>query len=375
MKPFFVFLFCLLSTFIISQTAPAVYDDIVFDEEEIKASFKPGNKKFINLKSKKGISGMPKTSTADSIKTINITEIILVFTETTEDAATTREESNRERWENLLMTYPEFFQFSTTYKNVCQCDIGGNAEAYKTTQGFYIYFKTPEEKAAEIAAEKAAREKEELAEKAKEEAAAKKAETKPDKKEDKKTVEEKTVAKTEKKEKEKKVETKAEEDESSTAVEGAEQTVAVTIVPKKSGYSKPKVSKNKKACRPPCYEGGDEGLHNFFKDQIAVDRKIKRAIKGSSSVVKLSLNFDGTIKKALVNGTNAKLNDLVTVAVRNMDTWYPAVKGGVTVKSEVKITLMYDKGTKAIRPFEIIITPRPNPKCIECKTDNEIFGD
>lgn len=371
MRPFFLFLFCLTSSLIIAQTVPASYDDITFDEDEIKTAFKPGTKKYINLKSKKGISGMPKTSSADSIKTFNITEIILVFTETSEDAADTREENNRERWENLLMTYPEFFQFNTTYKNVCQCVIGGNAEDFKTTQGFYIYYKTPEEKAAEIAAQKAAREKEELALKAKEEAAAKKT---PEKKEEK-VVEEKTVSKPEKKEKEKKVETKIEEDEPANAPEGPEETLSVTITPKKSGYSKPKISKDKKACRPPCYEGGDEGLHNFFKDQIAVDKKIRRAVKGSNSIVKISLNFDGTVKKALVNGPNAKLNELVSLAVRNMDAWYPAVKGGVTVKSEVKITLMYDRATKAIKPFEIVITPRPNPKCTECKTDAEIFGD
>jgi hypothetical protein len=57
-----------------------------------------------------------------------------------------------------------------------------------------------------------------------------------------------------------------------------------------------------------------------------------------------------------------------------MEAWNPAVKGGFSVKSEVKITLKYDKSTKAIKPFEVAITPRPAPKCLECKSDSEIFG-
>ena len=61
---------------------------------------------------------MPKVPEADALKGAEITDIILVFTETNEDAAGTREDNNRERWENLMSTYPEFFQFSICYKNV-----------------------------------------------------------------------------------------------------------------------------------------------------------------------------------------------------------------------------------------------------------------
>jgi hypothetical protein len=87
------------------------------------------------------------------------------------------------------------------------------------------------------------------------------------------------------------------------------------------------------------------------------------------------LNFDGSIKKAMVNGANTSLNEYVSVAVKSMDLWNPSVKAGTTVKSEVKITLKYDKSTKAIKPFEVAITPRPNPKCSKCLSDAEIFGD
>ncbi len=366
---------CFNNVILFPQTP--VYDDLTFDEEELSASYKGSAKQHINLKSKKGTGGMPKVPEADALKTAEITDIILVFTETNEDAAGTREENNRERWENLMSTYPEFFQFSTSYKNVCQCVMGGDAETLKPSQGFYIYYKTAEQKAAEKAAEKAKADAEFLAEAA----AAKKAE-KEVKKEDKvvkndKKEKEKEVEKP-KKEKEKKEEKKEEvkeEEETSTAVEGAVETVAVEIKPKRAGYKKPKVSKDKKACRPPCYGYGEEDLNNFFKDQIVLSKKQRRSVKGSASIAKLSLNFDGSIKKAMVNGANAQLNELVTVALKNMDLWNPAVKAGVTVKSEVKITLKYDKSTKAIKPFEVMITPRPNPKCTECKTDSEIFGD
>ncbi|MBA2613091.1 MAG: hypothetical protein H0U95_14065 [Bacteroidetes bacterium] len=350
-----------------------VYDDLVFDEEEGK-TYKPAGKNYVFLRSKKGTGGMPTTSSGDSIKKMNISDIILVFTETNEAAAETREEGNKERWENLLATYPQFFQFNTNYKNVCQCVMGGDAEVLKQTQGFYVYIKKEEPKAVEMKVEPKVAKTEEKKETKKEEA--KKEEKKESKKEEKK--EEAAVVKNEKKVKEKKEEKKEEEkkeeEETSTAVEGAEETVTVEVKAKKTGYKKPKVSKDKKACRPPCYGYGDEDLHTFFKEQIVLTKKQRRAIKGSLSIVKLSLNFDGSVKKAMVNGTNAQLNELVTIALKGMDLWNPAVKGGVTVKSEVKITLKYDKGTKAVKPFEILITPRPNPKCTECKTDQEIFG-
>ncbi|MBL7918200.1 MAG: hypothetical protein JNM96_07365, partial [Bacteroidia bacterium] len=93
------------------------------------------------------------------------------------------------------------------------------------------------------------------------------------------------------------------------------------------------------------------------------------------AILKLSLNFDGSIKKAMVNGANPMLNEMVTVAVKSMDSWNPAVKAGTTVKSEIKISLKYDKAAKGIKPLDIAITPRPNPKCTKCLSDAEIFGD
>src|SRR5688572_29693622 len=99
MRSLLILLFCVVTTLIYSQTP--TYDDITLDEEELGAAFKASAKQHINLKSKKGTGGMPKTPEADALKGAEITDIILVFTETNEDAAATREENNRERWENL----------------------------------------------------------------------------------------------------------------------------------------------------------------------------------------------------------------------------------------------------------------------------------
>ncbi|MEO6301925.1 MAG: hypothetical protein ABIP51_02015, partial [Bacteroidia bacterium] len=77
-------------------------------------------------------------------------------------------------------------------------------------------------------------------------------------------------------------------------------------------------------------------------------------------------------KKTIITGTDVIVNKLVEGAINNMNLWYPMVRGGVTIKSEVKITLKYDKKTKGLKPFEIMIIPRPALKCITCMTDAEI---
>ncbi len=368
-----------------------VFEDLIFESDSINTPYKPVGKNYAFLKSKRGTEGMAKTSRADSILALNlpINDIVLVFSELNPSAINNRIEANQERWENLLRTYPQFFQFSTNYKEMCQCKNGGDAEVFKEGQGFYVYFASAElpkevekQPVAKITTEEKQQETKTKTEKPKvkeekepKELAVTKTkepkETKEPEKEKEKVVKEKS-----KKEKEKE---KDEENEPAEAgVEGAEQTLAVDMskeAPKKrTGYTKPKRSKDLKACRPPCYEGGDEDLNVFFRDNIILTKKQKRQVKASVSIVKLQLNFDGSIKKALVNGTNPVLNEMVTGAIKNMDLWNPMVKGGVTVKSEVKLTLKYDKSTKSIRPFETMITPRPNPKCTECKSDADIFG-
>lgn len=368
------------------------FDELEFEPDSITAPYKPAGKHFVLVRSKRGTNGVPKTPRADSVTTLPVNEIVLVFSELNSSALEERETANRERWENLLKTYPEYFQFSTTFKNLCQCNNNGDSAAFKLKQGFYVYYTAEEPKAEEkkVVAKKVEEappvKAAPVAEapkpaKVKEAPAKKEAPAAKEEKEEK-TVKEKRETVKEKKEPAKetvKETVKEPEAPAETSSNGQEQTLTISAADmkespqKKAGYSKPRRSKDLKACRPPCYENGDEDLNTFFKDNITFTKKQKKQAKKAISVVKLQLNFDGSIKKAMVTGENEEINQLVLGAIKNMNLWNPAVKNGVTVKSEVKITLKYDSETKALRPSETMITPRPAPKC-KCMSDAEIFG-
>ena len=147
----FSLMLCLAFT---NSTAQVSFDEIEFEMDSTGSTYRPSGKNYGLLKSKRGSSGMNKTPMGDALVKSEVTEIVLVYTETEASDIADREQANRERWENLIMTYPELFQFSTTYKNVCQCRMGGDAEALKASQGFYVYVsgevpKVDEPKAAE----------------------------------------------------------------------------------------------------------------------------------------------------------------------------------------------------------------------------------
>lgn len=360
---FIIILFLVIGAPLFGQTT---FDDLIFDIDSTANAYKPTGKKYAFIRSKKGTGGVAKTSTADSIlaKSLPVNEIVLVFSETDPSAIAEREDGNRQRWENLLTTYPELFQFSTTYKNLCQCKANGDAEAFKKVQGFYIYFGAEEPKVEEkkpvVKTETKSVEKEKSSKKEKVE------KEKPAEKEVAKGEEKKEKPVKEKKEKESK-KSKEEEKELVVVTEPVKEPMV-----KREGYTKPKKAKDPKACRPPCYENGDEDLNNFFKENITLAKKQRSS--DLMSVVRLQLNFDGSIKKTIITGLDEVVNKQVEGAINNMNLWYPMVRGGVTVKCEVKITLKYDKKTKGLKPFEVMITPRPAPKCITCMTDAEIFG-
>lgn len=383
MKSIFTFLFLSISISLFAQTP--TFDDLVFEDDSTTKPYKPAGKNYAFIKSKKGTGGVNKTTTGDSILNLPITDIVLVFTESNASQMAEREEANQERWENLITTYPQFFQFSTNYKNILQ--YGGGAEAaFKESQGFYVYYASNETvKNTPVAETKANDTKKEPVKEAKKES---KKETKTEdvadsKKEEKKEKKEKK----QKPEKEKDEEVKEEKPEKVAKTKEKEkeevasvptETVNLNDVPVKAapkpGSNKPRKAKNPKACRVPCYEGGDEDLNNYFKNSISLSKKQKRHGKNLVSQVRLMLNFDGSIKKAMVTGTDEVLNQQVAGAVKNMNAWNPAVKNGLTVKSDIKITLKYDKESKALKPFEVIINPRLGPKC-ECVSDSEMFGE
>ena len=370
---FLTLLFITVSMPALSQEPPSYYD-LTFAADSIRAPFKVTSSNYVFVRSKRGVDGVNPTFSADSIKSLPISKIILVFSEEGASDIETREEYNQERWENLMLTYPEFFQTNTKYKNICQCTAESGGADYKQVQGFYIYYKTsePEKKAEPVAtkSEPSPVKKEapaKLETPAKKEAIAEAVTTAA-------AVTAVAVAVPDAKTKEPK---ESKDLESIEEPEAKPSTTALTGAElgnkKKAGYAKPKRSKDPKACRPACYGYGDEDLNEFFRTSLLLSKKQKRQAKKATVELKLQLNFDGTIKKALAVSTNEELKQAVLGSVKAMSTWNPAVKSGVTVKSEVRIKLKYDKSSKTMLPFEVIINPRPNPKC-KCVSDEELFG-
>jgi hypothetical protein len=370
MKNFLFTCLSFISFSIIAQEAP-VYDDMVIEMDSVTSVYKPSSKNFIFMKSKRGSDGVPKTSSADSILALNlpITDIVLVYTEDNASDLAKRELANRERWENLAKTYPQFFQFETNYKSLCQCNYSGDQTAFKLAQGFYIYFpgKEPPKPAAPKVAEKKTetpKAEEKKSEKVKEEKPKKEKKEEIAKEEPK---EQKVKEEKPKKEKKKKDEEVVVKEEPAPVVEEP-----IVAKPKKQGYATPKKAKDAKQCRPPCYEGGDEGLNNFLKEAIPLSKKQKRHSGDLEATVTLMLHFDGSIKKHMVMCADEEFKKQVEEAIKMMDLWNPAVKGGVTIKSQVKMVLKYDSGSKQIKPFDINIIPRPAPKCTDCLSDSDI---
>jgi hypothetical protein len=370
MKSIFTSIFFIVCLTLAAQTP--TYDELNFEADSTTKIYKHAGKNVAFVRSKRGTSGVNKTSKADSILALPITEIVLVFSELDASAIAEREEANRERWENLLLTYPEFFQFTTTYKNVCQCNSSMDAEALKQAQGFYIYFtgaepkveeKKPVVKAAPVASPPANKVKEVPVAK---EVAAKK---------------EKPVEETKKVEKVKESEAPVTEEKhhDTHATDDTHHDTHATHDVAKGGakgkvaHAKPRRAKDPKSCRPPCYLGGDEDLNDFFKQSIVLSKKQKKHGKDLMAVVKINLDLDGTIKKALVTGENEGLNKQIQDAVNSMSPWNAEVKAGITVRSEIKITLKFDPESKSLKPFEVALNHRAGPLC-KCISDAEMFG-
>jgi outer membrane biosynthesis protein TonB len=356
------------------------FDEMEFEADSIRTTYKPAGKHYAFLRSKRGTSGLNRTSKADSIKSFPVTEIILVYSELNSSAIEEREEANRERWENLLLTYPEFFQFSTTYKNICQCNNHGDSAAFKHAQGFYVYFTAedvpssppppppPPVQSKAPVKEVAAVDRTEVKTK----------ETPPIKEE---PVKEKPVK--EKPEPIKEKQEVAKEPEQPSEVENTEESapakteVAKATPKKKTGaaaVNKPRRAKDPRACRAACYGWGDEDLLIFFKDNITLTKKQRRKAKNWTANVRLQIHHDGSIKKAIVTGNNDNFNKLLDDVLKKMNNWNAAVKSGVAVKSEVRFNLKFDKSSKAFRPSDFIMNPKASPKC-PCVQDSEMFGD
>lgn len=362
------------------------FDEMEIESDSARSAYKPSGKNYVFTKSKRGTAGMTKTPNVDAILSSEVSEIVLVFSETDPSSIADREESIRERWENLLLTYPELFQFSTTYKNFCQCNSAGDPEAFKLTAGFYIFVngevpKSEEPVAVTTAPVTPVEAKKPVEEKKPAEVAAPKAAPAPAAAAPAKEVApvDNTSVKSNAPAAAVAEPVAPKEVAKEAAVTSNEEPEApakeVVKAPKKKKIDsmKPRKAKDKKACRPACYGWGDEDLIAFFKDNITLTRKQKRKAKNWVANVKLQIHFDGVIKKDMVTGSNETFNSQVSDVIKRMNKWNAAVKNGVAVKSEIKFTLKYDKATKSIRPYDIISNPKPSSKC-PCVSDGEIFG-
>jgi hypothetical protein len=460
-KVIFVIALIISSNLVFGQE-PSFYD-LNFSLDSTTTPYKSSNSNYVFIRSKRGTEPVKATSSGDSIKSFAIQQIVLVFSESSTSEIENRESYNQERWENLMPTYPEFFQTTTSYKNICQCSQDAASTSYKEVQGFYIYYtpkagsqpkkdvevvKTEIAKPAETPKEIVKEEPKKVAEVIKKEepkkevevvkteapkpvepkkdiesvkkveptkvkeVVAKVEEAKPVevvKKEEPKKVAEvvkaetpkviepkKELAKEEpkkvveviKKEEPKKVkevvakveelkpdevvktEEPKKEVEATTPVNNA-NTEVVSDMKSKAPLpnGKPRKAKDPKACRTACYGNGENDLNDFLRENVAITKKMKR----DDVDLKLQLNVDGTIKKIVALGDNDELNKLVEAAVKDM-VWNASVRSGLTIKSEVKMILKYDKKTKSLIAEELMVNPRLGPKCMTCASDDELFA-
>ena len=94
---------------VVTYSQPSYYD-LTFENDSVVAPYKSVSDNFVFVRSKRGVDGVNQTAEADAIRTGNIQKIVLVFSEDSPGDIETREEYNMERWDNLILTYPEFFQ-------------------------------------------------------------------------------------------------------------------------------------------------------------------------------------------------------------------------------------------------------------------------
>jgi len=390
MKTFKKFLLAIFIVAGLSAAAQPSFYDLTFQSDSVTSPY-VSQGTFVYMKSKRGDSGMPTTEEGDAIKSSEISKIVLVFSEDSPEDLENRDAYNQERWENLMATYPEYFQEKTKYKNICQCSPKAGNEDFKAAQGFYIYVKgaanatpppaPPAPPAAEVKKDEPVVKNDPPAPKKETPAPVKSEPAKtpppaepkkepevaaiPPKQEEPAKQEEPQAPVAEVKTPPKKAKVNDDEEEAEVKPKGKGRP----------GYgAKPRKAKDPKACRPACYGYGDEDLVAFFKDNISLNKKQKRKAKKYQADLRIAIHFDGTIKKiTLTGGDNGELNALINDALKTMSAWNPAVKGGTAIKSEVRMTIKFDKETKTFKPYNILVNPKPNPKC-KCASDSEIFG-
>lgn len=357
------------------------YYDLTIDADSVTSPFVSPSANYAFVRSKRGVDGVNQTAEADAIRQSPILKIVLVFSEDSPEDLENREEYNMERWDNLILTYPEFFQEKTKYRNICQCSPEAGGEAFKQAQGFYIYYKTTEKPAVTEAKKPDVPKQEPVTETKKKDeprvetpaaaipaaaipAAAVAVEAaKPSAPNPSET---KTDAP---KEQAQKAREPALLDDEPVVLEKPAKASAA----KRPASNKPRRAKDPKACRAAFYGSGDEDLNAYFRDNITLSKKEKKKAKKWEAELRIQLNVDGSVKRVMVMGTETEFNKTLEGLVKNMNNWNAAVRNGVTIRSEVRMKIKFDKECKCFKPYEISNNPKPAPKCRQ-QSDEELFG-
>jgi hypothetical protein len=258
------------------------------------------NQPYIFIASSFGSDRILQGTKLDSISDFLIKEIVLVYSRYHKSENFSQSKLNDARWNNLLKDYPQLFQNGTTrYKNICQDGLTSDTVAKKLTHGFYIYFENradPVKRETEIS-------------------------------EISKMVQAMGID-------------TAETSETESAPVETEEIIPLSELRKKhSKFKKPMRTIDPKACRQPFYMTGMNDLDNFFKEHITLTPRQKRHPKKLDAEVLLRLDFNGFIKSAHVLTANKLLIEQIRKALSEMNVWNPAVKNGITIKSDVKFLL------------------------------------
>jgi hypothetical protein len=266
------------------------------------------NQPYIFIASSFGSEKIENNQRLDSVSGFYISEIVLVYSAYRKAGQFDQARLNKTRWENLGKTYPSLFlNGPTRFANVCQEGQQTDSAARQLTHGFYIYFRNRSdstERKAEIA-----------------------------------ELSRMMLAMG--------IDTSATGDDGPLA---AEKEIPFNPVSKKHPkFKKPLRAKDPKACRQPFYGSGTEDLELFFKGKISLTARQKRKPRKLLAEVRLRLDYNGFIKSAYILCANKKLIDQIRLALSDMNVWNPAVKNGLTVKSDVKFSLhMLPGGTMGL---------------------------
>lgn len=323
------------------------YSDLVFlKHDTIKGLYKPQTgKAFLFVPSKFASDEVQNGRQLDSVSGFYISKIVLVYSGFHKTENFSQSQLNLRRWEHMMKNYPSLFSSGLTrYQEVCQLGPKADTAARKLAHGFYVYY--------ENRAGPAIREKEIN--------------------EINKMLEQLGINPSDT------VETDAPPSLPALSREAGEVPVTEKVpvgsgAAKKSKITAPMRAKDSRACRRPYYANGEAEISDFFRTNILLTSKQlkKRQRKKLVAAVHLRLEYNGNIRYADISSLDSKLITQITAALPAMDPWHPAVRNGITVKSEVNFTLRLGSDNKMELSGKVEV-PRSLAKC-GTTSDEELF--